>query len=115
MLRGDVYLVNFEPAKSGEANKVRPAIIVSNDGANGSANRNGHGVITVIPLTSNVTQVYPFQVLLKASITGLNVDSKAQAEQLRSVAVNRLSAHIGEVPHSLMEDIDEALRLHLAL
>ncbi len=115
MLRGDIYLVNFEPAKSGEANKVRPAVIVSNDGANGSANRNGHGVITVIPLTSNVTQVYPFQVLLKASITGLNVDSKAQAEQLRSVAVNRLSAHIGEVPHSLMEDIDEALRLHLAL
>ena len=115
MLRGDIYLVNFGPVKSGEANKVRPAVIVSNDGANSSANRNGHGVITVIPLTSNVTRIYPFQVFLKAAVTGLNADSKAQAEQLRSVAVTRLSTHVGEVPHSLMEDIDEALRLHLAL
>jgi len=113
--RGEIYLVNLEPAKSGEANKQRPAVIVSNDGANSSAARSGHGVITVVPVTSNVARVYPFQVLLPAIATGLDLDSKAQAEQVRSISIDRLGASIGEVPHALMEELDEALRLHLAL
>ncbi|CAB4791316.1 MAG: type II toxin-antitoxin system PemK/MazF family toxin [Actinobacteria bacterium] len=115
MHRGEIYLVNLEPAKSGEANKQRPAVVVSNDGANSSAARSGHGVITVVPVTSNVARVYPFQVLLPANATGLDLDSKAQAEQVRSISVDRLGAAIGEVPHALMEELDEALRLHLAL
>ena len=115
MHRGEIYLVNLEPAKSGEANKQRPAVIVSNDGANSSATRSGHGVITVVPVTSNVARIYPFQVLLPANATGLDLDSKAQAEQVRSISVDRLGASIGEVPQALMEELDEALRLHLAL
>lgn len=115
MHRGQIYLVNLDPARSGEANKQRPAIIVSNDGANSSAERSGRGVITVVPVTSSITRVYPFQVLLPAEASGLTVDSKAQAEQVRAVSVDRLGAAIGEVPHSLMEQLDEALRLHLAL
>lgn len=115
MQRGEIFLVNLDPAKSGEANKQRPAVVVSNDGANMSAERSGHGIITVVPVTSNITRVYPFQVLLPAELTGLAVDSKAQAEQVRSISINRLGAAIGEVPHTLMEELDEALRLHLAL
>jgi len=113
--RGEIYLVNLDPARSGEANKQRPAVIVSNDGANSSAERSGHGVITIVPVTSNVTRIYPFQVLIPADATGLDVDSKAQAEQVRSISVERLGPAIGEVPLILMEAIDEALRLHLAL
>jgi mRNA interferase MazF len=59
--------------------------------------------------------VYPFQVLLPASDTGLAHDSKAQAEQVRSVAVERLGRLVGVVPADLVSDLDEALRLHLAL
>ena len=115
MHRGEIFLVNLNPAKSGEANKQRPAVVVSNDGANISAERSGHGIITVVPVTSNITRVYPFQVFLPAELTGLAVDSKAQAEQVRSISIDRLGAVIGEVPHNLMDDLDEALRLHLAL
>ena len=115
MHRGEIYLVNLDPARSGEANKQRPAVIVSNDGANSSAERSGHGVITIVPVTSNVTRIYPFQVLIPADATGLDVDSKAQAEQVRSVSVERLGPAMGEVPPRVMEAIDEALRLHLAL
>ena len=71
--------------------------------------------MTVVPVTSNVARIYPFQVLLPANATGLDLDSKAQAEQVRSISVDRLGAAIGEVPHALMEELDEALRLHLAL
>lgn len=115
MHRGEIYLVNLDPARSGEANKQRPAVIVSNDGANSSAERSGHGVITIVPVTSNINRIYPFQVLIPADAAGLDVDSKAQAEQVRSISVERLGPAIGEVPHILMEAIDEALRLHLAL
>jgi len=115
MHRGEIFLVNLDPARSGEANQQRPAVIVSNDGANGSAERSGQGVITVVPVTSNVTRVYPFQVLFPASVTGLAVDSKAQAEQVRAISVEQLGTVIGEAPHALMNQLDEALRLHLAL
>lgn len=115
MRRGDIYFVNLDPARGGEANKRRPAVIVSNDGANVAAERTGQGVITVVPVTSNTSRIYPFQVLLPANLTGLEHDSKAQAEQVRSISVERLGLAIGEVPQVLMGELDEALRLHLAL
>lgn len=115
MRRGEIHVVNLEPAKSGEANKRRPAVVVSNDGANVTAERTGQGVITVVPVTSNVSRVYPFQVLLLATVTGLKHDSKAQAEQVRSISVERLGPTVGHVPQNLMAELDEAIRLHLAL
>ena len=115
MLRGEIRLVDLEPVRGSEANKRRPAVIVSNDGANATAARLRRGVITVVPVTSNVTRVYPFQVMLPGPDCGLPRDSKAQAEQVRSVAVERFGARVGQLPTSLMSDLDDALRLHLGL
>lgn len=115
MRRGEVRLVDLEPVQGAEANKRRPAVLVSNDGANSTAQRLGRGVITVVPVTSNTGRVYPFQVLLRAADTGLGRDSKAQAEQVRSVAVHRIGGRVGVVPPELLAALDEALRLHLAL
>jgi mRNA interferase MazF len=113
--RGEICLVNLEPARGSEADKRRPAVIVSNDGANISAERAGRGVVTVVPLTSNTSRVYPFQVFLAASDSGLDRDSKAQAEQVRSISVERIGERIGAVPPQRLTVLDEALRLHLAL
>lgn len=115
MRRGDVHLVDLEPAKGSEADKRRPAVIVSNDGANTTAERLGRGVVTVVPITSMTSRVYPFQVFLPADRTGLRVESKAQAEQVRSVAAERLGPIIGRLEPDLMDDLDNALRLHLGL
>lgn len=115
MRRGDIRLVDFEPARGSEANKRRPAVIVSNDGANATAARLGRGVLTVVPVTSNTRQVYPFQVLLPSADTGLQQNSKAQAEQIRSVAIQRIGDQVGRMPPTLMSQLDEALRLHLEL
>ena len=115
MIRGEIRLVNLDPVVGAEANKRRPAVLVSNDGANATAARLGRGVVTVVPVTSNVGRVYPFQVELPAQATGLPSDSKAQAEQVRSVAVQRVGPRVGRVPADFMERIAEALRLHLAL
>src|SRR5690242_13995831 len=64
MRRGDIHLIDLEPVVGSEADKRRPAVIVSNDGANGTATRLGRGVVTVVPVTSTVVRVFPFQVLL---------------------------------------------------
>jgi mRNA interferase MazF len=113
--RGEIREVDLEPVRGAEANKRRPAIVVSNDAANETASRLGRGVVTVVPVTSNVDRVYPFQALLPAAATGLSRDSKAQAEQVRSVSLERIGERMGVIPPSLMEQVDEALRLHLSL
>jgi mRNA interferase MazF len=115
MLRGEIRLTDLDPTRGSEANKRRPAVIVSNDRANTSAARVGRGVVTIVPVTSSVSQIYPFQTLLPARATGLRTDSKAQAEQVRSVAVERIGRVIGRVPAHLMTDLENALRLHLQL
>jgi mRNA interferase MazF len=115
MRRGEIRIVDLDPVVGAEANKRRPAIIVSNDGANVMAARVGRGVLTIVPVTSNTKRIYPFQVLLDADETGLEDDGKAQAEQVRSVDVRRVGERIGFVPPELMGALDDALRLHLLL
>lgn len=115
ILRGDIHLVDLEPVRGSEADKRRPAVVVSNDVANATASRLGRGVVTVVPVTSRVDRVYPFQVLLPATATGLDRTSKAQAEQVRSVSVERIGERLGAVRGPLLDALDEALRLHLGL
>jgi len=125
MRRGDIWLFDLDPAqwdptegdpgKRSEASKTRPAIIVSNDGANIAASRSGTGVVTVVPLTSNLSRVLSFQVRLTSEQTGLHVDSKAQTEQVRAVSVTRARTRLGGVRDSDMADVDSALRRHLAM
>ena len=94
---------------------MRPAVLVSNDAANRAADRTGRGVVTVVPLTSNVRRILPFQVLVPAADSGLATDSKAQAEQVRSISADRLRGRVGELPASLLKQVDDALRIHLSL
>jgi mRNA interferase MazF len=108
-------MVDFSVPRGAEAAHRRPAVLVSNDGANRTAARLGRGVVTVIPISSNLVRVYPFQVELPAGVCGLPRDGKAQAEQVRAVAVERLDARIGRVPPRLMSRLGDALRLHLDL
>lgn len=115
MLRGEIRLVTLDPARGSEANKRRPAVVVSNERANSTATRLGRGVVTVVPVTSNTNRIFPFQALLTAAATGLRQDSKAQAEQVRSIDVERIGAVLGQVPADVMAQLDDALRLHLQL
>jgi len=115
MRRGEIVTVGLGPARGSEARKTRPAVVVSNDAANATATRLGRGVVTVVPVTSNTARIYPFQVLLPARQTGLPHDSKAQAEQVRSVAVERIGKRVGQLSAALITELDQALRVHLSL
>jgi len=113
--RGDVWLVDLEPVIGSESNKTRPCVLVSNDHANARAAMLSRGTVTVVPVTSNLDPTLAFHVRLPAADTGLDLDSKAQAEHVRAVDVRRLVHQAGHIPPSLMRDLDDALRLHLDL
>ena len=115
MRRGDVVWVDLDPVRGSEADKRRPAVVVSNDGANRTAQNLARGVVTVVPVTSQTDKVYPFQVLLPARSCGLPKASKAQAEQIRSVAVQRIGMVAGRLPADLLAAVDAAIRLHLGI
>ena len=95
-------------------------MLVSNDGANTVATRLRRGVVTVVPLTSNVARVYTgFETLVsdreELATMGLGAPSKAQAVQLRAVSVERIRGTIGRCPNRVLDEIDEAIRFHLSL
>ena len=115
MRRGDVRLVDLDPTRGSEQGKKRPCIVVSNDHANRTAGQLGRGVVTVVPVISNVATVYPFQVPLTATGTGLPRDTNAQAEQVRSVDVRRVGALVGDLDVAALAAVDHALPVHLAL
>lgn len=108
--RGAIVLVDFEPARQTEANKIRPAVIITND----QANLYGTNVM-VVPLTSNVSKIYPFQLLLPSEQVGLEKDSKAQIELTRSVSKSRLGEQVGTLPPTLLVELGKRIKLHLDL
>lgn len=114
MSRGEVWTVDLEPAVGHESNKVRPAVIIGRDRLVRRAMELG-GTVTVVPLTSRTDTVYAFQVLIPAGEAGLPVDSKAQAEQVRTVSVARLRTRVGRVAPATSAKVDRALRTYLGL
>ncbi len=108
--RGDVFLVNFDPTVGAEAKKTRPAVVVSNN------INNAHSpIVSIAPITSNVTKVYSFEVELPSGSGGLRTRSKAMVNQTRAVDKIRLIKKLGHLSEHLLTQIDRALRLHYDL
>ena len=108
--RGDILLIDFAPARAGEANYTRPAVVITNYVANAES-----PAIVVIPLTSNLERVYPFELLIPLERSGLDRDSKAQTQFIRHVSTSRIRKALGYLPDDLMTELEGRLKLHLAL
>jgi mRNA interferase MazF len=111
MKRGEVYFATLDPTVGSEIAKKRPVVIVSNDLHNRKA-----PIVTVIPLTSNVARVYPFEVFLDATLTRLPKDSKAMPQQVRTIAKQRIVGDaIALLSNDVMALVEDALKLHLGM
>ena len=106
MHRGEVWWVDFDPSIGGEIQKVRPAIIISNNSSNKIMNR-----VQVIPVTSNTSKCYPCEAYVE--INGKM--SKAMADQLATVSKIRLKTKMGEVSEKNMSDLERAVMTQLDL
>lgn len=105
-LRGEVWWVAFDPSVGGEIRKTRPAVIVSNNVANGALNR-----IQVVPLTSNVDRLYPAE----AYVTLNGEQRKAMADQLSTISKLRLRESMGRLSREDLAAINRAICLQLGL
>jgi mRNA interferase MazF len=85
--------------------------VVSNDLSNQFA-----ATVTVLPITSmNLDKIYPFEVFLPKGSGGLPKDSKAKADQIRTLDKARLAKLVGKVDLKQITAIDKAIKLHLGL
>jgi len=108
--RGDIFLVNFDPTVGVEAKKIRPAVIISNN-----VNNAHSPLVSIAPITSNISKVYSFEVEIPARIGGLKTRSKVMPNQTRAVDKIRLLKKMGRLPQELIDEIDRALKLHYDL
>lgn len=104
--RGEVWWIDFNPSVAGEIQKVRPAIIVSNDYSNQFLNR-----VQVVPLTSKVDKCYPCEAII--DVEGKR--SKAMADQLMTVSKQRLKSRIGTISANDFSLIERAIKTQLAM
>ena len=108
--RGDIFLVNFDPTVGAEAKKTRPAVVVSND------INNAHSpIISISPVTSNVTRIFSFEVEIPSKTAGLRIRSKIMVNETRAVDKVRLVKKLGHIPPAIMTQVNRALKLHYSL
>jgi mRNA interferase MazF len=109
--RGEVFLVSPDPTVGTQIGKTRPAVIISNDTGNQYSDR----VIVAPTTTRRVANVFPFEVLVPSGEGGLVHTSKVVLDQLRSVDKTRLQRRLGALPAHRILEVDQAIRLSLAV
>ena len=110
MKRGDIYRVDWEPSIEGEPGFTRSAVVLTNNEANHYLPH-----LVVAPITSNVTRLYPFDVLLPVACCGLKESSKVQLNYVRGLNRTRLTRYLGALSEPLLLELNEKLRVHLGL
>ena len=106
--RSEIWLVSLEPVKGSEIDKARPALIMSNN-----KNNEFSSTVTLIPLTTSVTRIYPFETMVSKGGSGLSNDSKVKCNQIRTVDRIRLLKKIGKISEEEINRVENALLIHL--
>jgi mRNA interferase MazF len=109
MRRGEIYYAHLGRTVGSEINKRRA-------GPHRQQRCQQSRCVTVLPITSNISRVYPFELLIDPKESGLPKPSKVQAQQIRTIAKKRITgAHLGRLTLETLKRVQGAIRLHLAL
>jgi mRNA interferase MazF len=104
--RGEIWIVEFGPSVGGEIQKIRPAIILSNDTTNGLLNR-----VQVVPISSRAERLYPSE----AYVTVSGERRKAMVDQMTTVSKLRLLRRLTRLPDEDLVAVGRVACLHLGL
>lgn len=104
--RGEVYWVKLDPTEGSEIMKTRPGVIISNNIGNECSSR-----VIIAPITSKAAKIFEFEVAIE--INGKH--GKVLLDQIRAIDKMRLGSKIDTCDDDILDAIDEALKLVLAL
>ena len=110
--RGEIYIVDFDPSRGHEIQKMRPAVIIQNDIGN------RYSPVTIVAaITSKVSPTpYPVEVGVAPNRgNGLSLPSAINLAQIRSVDRARLTKRIGVLDAATLRKVDGALKISLGL
>ncbi|MFA4955481.1 MAG: type II toxin-antitoxin system PemK/MazF family toxin [Candidatus Methanoperedens sp.] len=112
MRRGEIWLINLDPAIGAEIKKTRPAVIVNDDSM---------GILPlkiIVPITEWKAryEVAPWLVRLEPDAkNGLDKTSASDAFQVRSVAQERFVRKLGKLSGTAIQEITRALAIVLCI
>ena len=104
--RGDVWWVEFDPARGSEIRKTRPAVVVSADGLN-----RARRTVVVVPLSTGPDPRPPIVV----PVPSAGQRSVAVCDQLKAVDKLRLSRSEGRLSAPDLRAVEDGLRKILVL
>jgi mRNA interferase MazF len=105
--RAEIYWADLGPPSGSRPAKRRPVLVVQSDPYNASR----LATVVAAVITSNTAlATMPGNVFFPATTTGLPRDSVVNITALVTLNKTDLTDRIGEVPPSLMHDVDRGLR-----
>ena len=110
--RGEIYWANLDPTIGAEIKKTRPVLVVSND-----INNRYSPLVTILPISSKVKNLYPYEVFVGKGVAGLKNASVIKANQIKTIDKKRINGQlVGFIDNSeIMEGVDRAIKVHLSL
>ena len=110
--RGDVVLVDFDPAVGREIAKRQPAVVVQNDVGHRLAPTT---IVTAITAYSDKNAAFPFCVAAARGEGGLSKRSLVNCAHIRPIDNARIKRRLGALSAETLAEVDLALRISLAL
>jgi len=106
-LRGEIYIVDFDPAQGSEQSGTRPALIIQNNVGNQHA-----PTLIVAPITSSKKPELPVHLPI-SGVRSLRKGSTVLLEQIRVVDKSRVESYLGSVGYVAMKLVDAAIAVSL--
>ena len=109
--RGDIFYADLSPVVGSEQGGTRPVLIVQND----TGNRHSPTVIAAAITSQTGKARLPTHISIPGGSVGLSKDSIILLEQVRTIDKKRLREKISHIDNSLMEKVNEGLKISLSV
>ncbi len=102
--RGEIYLVDFNPAKGGEIGKLRPALIISD-----LLDNKFLATVVVLPLSTKIVpESYPYRIFIQKR-DNLQKDSDICIYEIRALSKQRIKEKVAVLNEAELQRVQQAL------